>query len=143
MIDIAQLPHVTATLNILTLVALLFGFAFIRAGRRDLHRKAMLTAVAISVGFLVVYVYYHANSGLARFGGQGLIRPIYFSILVAHVIGAVVLVGLVPVTLVRALRQQFDRHKRIAPLTWGLWVYVAASGIVVYVMTVHLYPPIT
>jgi putative membrane protein len=88
----------------------------------------------------VTYLIYHFNSGLARFGGEGVIRPIYFSLLIAHVIGAIIITPLVPITLYRALTGQFARHRQLARWTWPLWMYVAISGVVVYVMTIHLYP---
>jgi putative membrane protein len=100
----------------------------------------MLAAVGVSVAFLVTYLIYHFNSGLARFGGEGIVRPIYFTILLLHVVVAIVITPLVPVTLYRAVTGRFERHRRIARWTWPLWMYVAVSGVVVYVMTIHLYP---
>ncbi len=139
-IEIADLPHVNAALNAVTIVFLSAGFAFIRAGNRAWHRAAMIAALAASAGFLISYLIYHFNSGLAKFGGEGIIRPIYFSILIAHVLIAVVITALVPVTVWRALSGRFERHRRLARWTWPLWMYVAVSGVVVYVMAVHLYP---
>jgi len=138
--EIQDLPHITAALNALTAVFLVIGYVHIRQGRRAAHKKAMLTAVAVAVLFLIVYVIYHLNSGLARFGGVGVVRYVYFTLLIIHVIGAVVLVPLVPVTLYRALRGRFDAHKRLARWTWPLWMFVSVSGVVVYVMGFHLYP---
>lgn len=134
------LPHVNAALNALSVVFLVVGYTFIRRGDWRRHRACMLAALAVSGAFLVTYVIYKANSGFAKFGGEGLVRPIYFTILVVHVMGAIALVPLVPVTVTRALRARFDRHRRIARLTWPLWVYVGVSGVVVYLMAVHLYP---
>ncbi len=140
MLAVADLPHVTASLNLITACLLTAGYVFIRQGRRQRHRVCMLGAVAASVLFLVVYLIYHANAGLARFGGEGLVRPVYFTILIAHVAMAIVITPLVPVTLYRALRGRFDRHRRLARWTWPLWIFVSVSGVVVYVMTIHLYP---
>jgi len=140
MIEIASLPHVLAAINSLTVLVLLAGYVFIRRGERERHRACMLGAVALALLFLVIYVIYHANSGLAKFGGEGWVRPFYFSILIAHVIGAVALVPLVPIILVRALKERFDGHKRLARWTWPLWMYVSASGVVVYAMAIHIYP---
>lgn len=134
------LPHVNAALNALSVVFLVVGYTFIRRGDWRRHRACMLAALAVSGAFLVTYVIYKANSGFAKFGGEGLVRPIYFTILVVHVMGAIALVPLVPVTVTRALRARFDRHRRIARITWPLWVYVGVSGVVVYLMAVHLYP---
>lgn len=140
MIAIADLPHVNAALNAITIVFLSAGYHFIRSGQREKHKACMLAAIAVSAAFLVTYLIYHFNSGLARFGGEGWVRPVYFSILIVHVIVAVVITVLVPVTVVRALAGRFERHRRIARWTWPLWMYVAVSGVVVYVMAVHLYP---
>lgn len=138
--DITTLPHVLAVINSSTVLVLLAGFVFIRRGRHDLHKKAMLTAVSLAVLFLVIYVIYHMNSGLAKFGGEGAIRKVYFTILVFHVIGAVAIVPMVPMLVWRALKGRFDDHKRLAKWTWPLWLYVSLSGVTVYVMSLHLYP---
>jgi putative membrane protein len=135
-----DLPHVNAALNALTIVCLTAGFYFIRNGMRDKHKACMLSALFFSAFFLVFYLTYHFNSGLAKFGGVGIIRPIYFSILIAHVVGAVVITPMVPVTVYRALSGQVEAHRRIARWTFPLWMYVAVSGVVVYVMAIHLYP---
>lgn len=140
MIEVADLTHVNAALNAATMVFLGFGLWFIVHGDRKRHRRAMLAAATVSVAFLVTYLIYHFNSGLAKFGGVGLIRPIYFTILLLHVVAAVVITPLVPITLTRALTGRFDRHRKIARWTWPLWMYVAASGVVVYVLSVHLFP---
>lgn len=140
MLRIEDLPHVNAALNGATIVFLAAGLYFILSGRPDRHKASMLCALTVSAAFLVTYLIYHFNSGLARFGGEGVIRPIYFALLIAHVVIAVVITPLVPITVLRALRGRFDRHRRIARWTWPLWMYVAVSGVVVYVMAVHLYP---
>jgi uncharacterized membrane protein YozB (DUF420 family) len=100
----------------------------------------MIGALTVSVAFLVTYLIYHFNSGLAKFGGEGIIRPIYFTLLITHVAFAAVITPLVPITVYRALKGRFERHKRIARWTWPLWMFVAVSGVVVYVMAVQLYP---
>ena len=138
--EVHDLPHVNAALNALSVVFLVAGYIFIRRGDWRRHRACMITALAVSGAFLVTYVIYKANSGFAKFGGEGLVRPVYFTILIVHVMGAIALVPLVPVTVTRALRARFDRHRRIARITWPLWVYVGVSGVVVYLMAVHLYP---
>lgn len=140
MLEIQDLTHVIAGLNAVSVVLLLAGYMFIRAGHRGRHRACMIGAVAVSLLFLVFYVIYKANSGFARFGGEGWIRPFYFSILIAHVIGAIAITPLVPWTLLRAIKGNFEAHRRLARWTWPLWVYVGISGVVVYVMAVHLYP---
>lgn len=140
MIDAADLTHVNAALNAATIVFLGMGLWFILQGDRRRHRASMLAALAVSAMFLVSYLIYHFNAGLAKFGGEGVVRPIYFSILILHVIAAVAITPLVPVTVFRALSGRYDRHRKIARWTWPLWMYVAVSGVVVYVMAVHLYP---
>ena len=138
--DIHDLTHVNAALNATSVVFLVLAYRFIRAGDKEKHKLCMLIAVGISALFLVGYVIYKANSGFAKFGGEGIIRPIYFTLLAIHVIGAIIILPLVPLTLYRALRGTFDKHKKIARWTWPIWVFVGVSGVVVYVMTVHLYP---
>ena len=140
MIDVADLTHVNAALNAATIVFLGMGLWFILRGDRRGHRAAMLAALAVSAMFLVTYLIYHFNAGLAKFGGEGAIRPIYFTVLALHVVAAVVITPLVPVTVFRALSGRYDRHRKIARWTWPLWMYVAVSGVVVYVMAVHVYP---
>lgn len=137
---ISDFPHVIAALNALSVVFLVVGFVFIRRGDRVRHRFAMLGAVVVSAIFLGFYVYYKAHSGFAKFGGEGLIRPFYFTFLITHVLGAIAITGLVPYTLWRALSGNFEKHRRIARITWPLWVWVGVSGVGVYVMTIHLYP---
>lgn len=140
MVEITTLPHVLAAINSATICLLIAGYIFIRNKDRVRHRACMLGAVAMAVLFLVIYVYYHANAGLAKFGGEGSIRPIYFTILIAHIIGAVLLVPVVPITLFRALRERFDKHRKLAKWTLPLWLYVSISGVVVYVMAIHIFP---
>jgi len=140
MLHIDELPHVNAALNCATILFLAAGLACIRTGRRAEHRACMIGALTVSVAFLVTYLVYHFNAGLARFGGEGIVRPVYFGLLITHVGIAAAITPLVPITAYRALTGRFERHKRIARWTWPLWMFVAVSGVVVYVMAVHLYP---
>ena len=140
MIEVSDLPHFIAAFNAASAVCLAAGFVYIKGGDKARHRAAMIAAMAFSAAFLVVYVLYKANSGFAKFGGEGLIRPIYFTILIIHVVGAIAITPLVPVTVWRALSGRFESHRRLARITWPLWMFVAVSGVVVYVMAVHLYP---
>jgi putative membrane protein len=140
MLEITDLPHLNATLNGATILFLAGGLYFILNGERERHRACMIAALVVSVAFLASYLTYHFNSGLAKFGGEGLIRPIYFTILIIHILVAAVITPLVPLTAYWALTEQFARHKRIARWTWPLWMFVAVSGVVVYVMAIHLYP---
>ncbi len=134
------LPHVMAVINVATVAALCSGYYFIGRGNRNAHRKSMITAVSLGTAFLVLYLTYHFGSGLAKFGGEGLIRPVYFSILILHIVTATAAAIIVPLAVFRALRGDFDAHRRIANGTWRLWMFVAISGITVYVMTVHIWP---
>ena len=112
--NIQDLTHVMAVLNGLSVLCLLAGYMFIRSGERNKHRAFMIAALAVSALFLVFYVIYKANSGFAKFGGEGWIRPVYFTILVVHVLGAIAITPLVPWTVYLALKSEFERHRRLA-----------------------------
>lgn len=136
----AVLPHVLAVINAATIAALATGYVYIRGGRRDAHRKCMIVALALGAAFLAVYLAYHFGAGLAKFGGEGVIRPIYFSILIIHILAAVVSTPLVPIAAWRALSGSTAAHRTLAPLALKVWMFVAVSGLVVYVMTIHIWP---
>lgn len=140
--DAQSLVHVNAILNAISVAFLSLGYVFIKRGDWKKHRAMMVSALAASGLFLVTYVIYKLNSGFAKFGGEGSIRYFYFTLLFIHVVGAVAIVPLVPITVYRAWREKFDKHKRIAKITWPLWMFVGISGVVVYVMAVHMYPTI-
>lgn len=140
MIAITTFPHILAGINSMTVVLLLAGYYFIRNGERGKHKAMMISALVAAVLFLTFYVIYHLNAGLAKFGGEGIIRPIYFSILIVHVLGALILTPCVPLLAFRALKGRFDAHKRLARWVLPLWLYVSISGVVIYVMAIHLYP---
>ena len=131
---LADLPAVNALLNATSAGLLACGYALIRQGRREAHRRVMLAAVACSTLFLTSYLVYHAQVGSVRFRGQGVVRRVYFTILLTHTVLAAAIVPLVAVTLVRGLRGRYDRHRRIARLTLPLWAYVSVTGVVVYWM---------
>jgi uncharacterized membrane protein YozB (DUF420 family) len=134
-------PTIDASLNGLSAVFLLAGYWFIKHGRRDLHRLCMSTAFATSIVFLVCYLTYHFHAGMVHFGGQGWIRPVYFFILTTHTILAGIVPILAIITITRALQGNFEKHKKIARITYPIWLYVSVTGVVVYVMLFHLYPP--
>ena len=138
---ISTLPHVNAILNACAAVFLLAGFIFIRRGRRDLHRASMITAAVISGVFLVSYVTLRLFAPIFAFPGEGIIRPIYFTILATHVVLAIVMAPMVLLALFRALRGDFEAHRRIARKTWPIWMYVSLTGIFVYVMLYRVYAP--
>lgn len=129
-----------ATLNAISAILLTAGFIFIVRGKIRAHRACMLSAFGTSAAFLISYVIYHIRVGNVRFLGQGWIRPVYFTLLISHVFLAIVILPLAIITLTRALREQFDRHRRIARWTLPLWLYVSVTGVIVYVMLYHLYP---
>jgi putative membrane protein len=128
-----------AILNALSACLLSAGYFCVRAGRILAHKTCMILAFSSSTVFLVSYVIYHARVGSVRFQGQGWIRPVYFTLLGTHTILAIVIVPLAILTLSRALREQFDRHRRIARWTLPLWLYVSVTGVVVYVLLYHIY----
>jgi uncharacterized membrane protein YozB (DUF420 family) len=132
-------PALNATLNATSAVLLSTGYAMIRRGRVLAHKTCMGLAFACSTVFLVSYVIYHVRVGSVPFRGQGWIRPVYFALLISHVVLAAAILPLAVVTLSRALREQFDRHKRIARWTLPLWLYVSVTGVVIYFLLYHLY----
>lgn len=133
-----DLPAVNATLNAISGVLLLIGFLLIRSGQRDRHRALMLAAFATSSLFLVCYVIYHAQVGSVRFTRQGVVRPIYFTILITHVTLAAAVLPMAILTLTRGLNGRFRQHRAIARWTFPIWLYVSVTGVLVYVL---LYQP--
>jgi uncharacterized membrane protein YozB (DUF420 family) len=133
-VAISDLPALNATLNAISATLLVSGYVLIRRGRRKLHERCMLGALATSALFLISYVTYHYNAGSRPFTGQGPIRVVYFAILATHVVLAAVILPLALVTAARGLRSQFDRHVRIARWTFPLWLYVSVTGVVIYLM---------
>jgi uncharacterized membrane protein YozB (DUF420 family) len=138
MISVHDLPAVNAGLNALSGVLLLCGYALIRRHRIDLHRKVMLTAFATSSLFLICYVVYHAQVGSVPFPRQGLVRTLYFTILITHVTLAATVPVLAIITLTRGLKGRYPQHRRIARWTFPIWMYVSVTGVLVYVL---LYQP--
>jgi len=136
----AIFPVINATLNGTSAALLVVGHGFIQRGRMAAHRAVMLTAVVTSSLFLTSYLYYHFHVGSVPFQGHGWWRPVYFTILISHTILAVAIVPLVIITLTRALRERYDRHRAIARWTYPLWLYVSVTGVVIYFMLYHLFP---
>ena len=126
-------PALNATLNGLAAILLVGGYAAIRAGKMQLHKKFMVSAFFVSCAFLVSYVIYHVRiHQVVHFQGQGWIRPVYFTLLLSHTILAVVIVPLILITLRRAWTERFDKHRKIARWTLPLWFYVSVTGVIVY-----------
>ena len=134
MLEISDLPLLNATLNALAGILLVSAYVMIRKGNVVRHRALMLAAFSTSVLFLVSYVIYHVNIGSRAFTGTGVIRVVYFVILVTHVVLAIAVVPMAVVTLRRGLRRDDLRHKAIARWTFPIWLYVSVTGVVVYGM---------
>ncbi len=128
------LPPIYATVNGITAVLLLIALWAIKNEKRTLHENLMKTAIACSVLFLVMYVAYHMTSDSTKFGGEGTIKYVYYFILLTHILLSIIVIPFVLITYVRALAQSFERHKKIARITFPLWLYVAISGVIVYLM---------
>ena len=135
---IHYLPAVNASLNALAGLLLLTGYAFIRAGRIQQHRRCMIAAFITSSLFLACYLIYHAQVGSVRFTRMGIVRPLYFTILITHVTLAAAVLPLSIVTLSRGLAARYGRHRAIARWTLPIWLYVSVTGVLVYVL---LYQP--
>ncbi len=128
------LPPIYATTNGFTAVLLISAVVAIKNGKRKLHERMMTSAIALSIAFLVMYVAYHMTADSTKFGGVGAIRYVYFFILVTHIVLSIVIIPMVLITYVRALGKNFDKHKKIARITFPIWLYVAVTGVVVYLM---------
>ncbi len=133
-------PALNATLNGASAVLLACGYAAIRVGKIQTHKKFMISAFAVSCAFLVSYVIYHVRiREVIHFQGQGWIRPVYFTLLLSHTVLAIVIVPLILITLRRAWLQKFDKHRAIARWTLPLWFYVSVTGVIVYFMVYQVY----
>jgi putative membrane protein len=137
-VTFSDLPALNATLNAVSAVFLTAGYRQIRNKNVPAHRACMLAAFGASTLFLISYVIYHAHAGSVRFLRQGWIRPVYFSILITHVMLAAAILPLALVTLTRALRERFDQHRQIARWTLPVWLYVSVTGVIVYLMLYRL-----
>jgi putative membrane protein len=137
---IPYLPHLNACLNGTSAVLLSAGFLSIRWGKIAAHRACQISALTVSIFFLVSYLTYHYYHGTTRFQGTGLARPIYFTVLTSHTILAIVIVPLVAITFYRAFKLDFARHRKIARITLPLWLYVSVTGVIVYLMLYRIYP---
>ena len=132
--EIMILPKINAFLNSLTSILLIGGFVAIKNKRIELHRKFMFSAIVLSVLFLLSYVAYHSIAESTPYGGEGMVRSIYYFILLSHILLAIVIVPLVLISFTRALSERFDKHRKIARITLPLWLYVTVTGVIVYLM---------
>ena len=140
MIALADLPALNAFFNVVSAALLAAGYAQIRRGRVRLHRNLMQTAFAVSVLFLISYLTYHYNVGAISFRGEGWVRLLYFFILITHIILAALVPVLALITLYRAWRGQFARHRRMARWTLPIWLYVSVTGVLVYIFLYQFFP---
>lgn len=128
------LPPIYATINGLTAIILIAAVISIKKGFRKRHENLMKFAIVLSVSFLVMYIAYHMTSDSTNFGGEGLIRYVYFFILITHILLSIVIIPFVLITYVRAITNNIERHKKIAKITFPMWLYVAITGVIVYLM---------
>ncbi len=131
---VRDLPTINASLNALCTLLLLYGYSLIRQGKREQHKRVMLSAFATSIIFLICYLVYHYEVGSVPYKGQGIMRTVYFTILISHVILAATVPVLAIMTLWRAFQERFDKHRRIAKITFPIWLYVSITGVIVYLM---------
>jgi uncharacterized membrane protein YozB (DUF420 family) len=139
--SISQLPALNAILNSVSAILLITGYAFIRQKNIKAHKASMISAFVTSTLFLTSYLIYHFSKelGPTRFLGEGIVRPVYFFILITHTALAIVIVPMVFVTFSRALKKRFDPHRKIARWTLPIWLYVSVTGVIVYLMLYQLY----
>ena len=133
-LDTSFLPRLNAFINSGTAICLLFGFVMIKKGKKELHRTFMVSAFVLSSLFLISYVIYHSTSESTHFGGEGLIRYVYFILLISHIILAAVIVPFVLLTIYFGWSKQLEKHKKIAKWTFPMWLYVSVTGVIVYLM---------
>lgn len=128
------LPPIYATINGITAVLLIAAVIAIKKGNRSVHERLNTLAIVCSVLFLVMYVAYHMTSDSTEFGGEGAIKYVYFFILITHIVLSIVVIPFVLITYMRAKLGKFPEHKKIAKITFPLWLYVAVTGVIVYLM---------
>jgi len=131
------LPPIYATINGITAIVLVTAVVMIKKGNRVAHERLMKLAITLSVCFLLLYIGYHMTSESTKFGGEGVIKYVYYFILLTHILLSIAVIPLVLITYVKALALRFDKHKKIAKITFPLWLYVAVTGVIVYLM---IYP---
>ncbi|MDH5471574.1 MAG: DUF420 domain-containing protein [Gammaproteobacteria bacterium] len=137
---IPYLPTFQAILNLISATLIGCGYFFIRNKNKSAHRTCMTSALIVSSFFLVSYFYYHWSVGNVPFAGQGLIRPVYFSILFSHILLALSMLALIPVTVILAIKGNTRTHKRFARVTFPIWFYVSVTGVIIYLLVFHFYP---
>jgi uncharacterized membrane protein YozB (DUF420 family) len=140
--ELSDLPAVNATLNSIAFILLVTGHRFIRQRRVLAHQRCMISAFAVSTVFLITYLTYRFLGEEKKFGGTGWIRPVYFFILITHIALAATVPVLATWTLVLGLKGRFEKHRRLARITFPIWVYVSVTGVIVYFMLFRIYGPL-
>jgi len=136
-----ELPKLYTLFNACALLHIIVGIILIKKGQRQAHTVSMIIALLFSAAFLGCYLYYHFTVGHVQFAGQGWTRPVYFTLLITHIPLAVLNLPMIIMTVIPAVRQRFDKHKRMAKLTLPIWLYVSVTGIIVYLMCYVWYGP--
>jgi putative membrane protein len=132
--DLHIFAHINAVINSIVSLLLVAGLLAIKARRYELHKRIMISAIIFSVFFLLSYICHHLLAGDTKFGGEGWIRPVYFFILITHIILAAIILPFILFTSYRALIAEWPAHRKLAKLTWPIWFYVSVTGVVVYLM---------
>jgi uncharacterized membrane protein YozB (DUF420 family) len=138
---IAELPALNAVLNSCSTVLIVAGLTAIKLKKPKAHSAFMFAALGVSAAFLTSYLIYHYHVGHVRFAGEGTVRTVYFTLLISHVFLAVVNLPLIFMTVIPALRQRFDKHRRMAKITAPIWLYVSVTGVIVYLMCYRWFGP--
>ena len=128
------LPPIYATINAITALVLIIAVWAIKNKKRKLHENLMKFAIVLSIAFLVMYMAYHMTSDSTKFGGEGTIKYVYYFILLTHILLSIIIIPFVLITYVRAITNNIERHKKIAKITFPIWLYVAITGVIVYLM---------
>jgi putative membrane protein len=138
--NLSDFPALNACLNGTSAVLLAVGFVFIKQGKKTAHRNCMIAALVTSTVFLACYLYYHAHAGTTKFVNPPGFKPYYIALLLSHTVLAVVIVPLIFMTFLRAIRENYELHRKIARWTWPLWMYVSVTGVLVYLILYQIYP---
>jgi len=133
------LPPIYAGTNGVTAILLIVALWAIKLKNITLHKRLMKTAIAFSVFFLVLYVLYHMTSDSTSYEGEGVLKYVYYVVLISHILLSIIVIPFVLITFVRAITNDIERHKKIARITWPLWLYVTISGVIVYFMILPYY----
>ena len=128
------LPPIYATINGITAIILVMAVYYIKIGKRNIHENLIKICIALSLSFLVMYIAYHITSDPTSFGGEGVIKYIYYFILISHILLSITVIPFVLFSYIRAITADFERHRKIAKITFPIWLYVAVTGVIVYIM---------